>query len=199
MKEIFWRKLCSIERIKDLEKVKIGVIGSRMVFELLWRCEVGCIRYVGDFITPNDVKIDVSLRPLNGSNYDVVHPMSDKTYVVSFPYVDYSELKRQMRGCDIIIAHKHLDEAARVAEELGSLFIPNIVTIFLPDGVSFFEIELPKIEYDPVSYALTCSCQVGEVIRVLTGYGNPTIAPEAYIVHVANKKYFKKIRLKQKK
>lgn len=198
MKEIFWYKFGD-EKIKDLEKIKTGIVGCRLILELLWRSGIGCIRYVGDFVTPNDVKMDVTLKPLEANNYDVVHPMSDDSYIVSYPYEGYDELKRQLKGCDVIIAHKHLHEAAKVAERLGAIFIPNFVTIFLPDGISFFEVELPKIEYDPISYSLTCSLQAGELIRLVTGYKTLAIAPEAYIVRVTHKKYFKKLRLKLKK
>jgi len=199
LREIFWLGLGDEEAIKDLEKTKIGVIGSRLVLELLWRCGFGCIKYVGDFITPNDVLLDVTIKPLEANNYDVVHPMSDESYVVSYLYFDFKELKKQLKGCDIIIAHKHIEDSAKVAEELGALFMPNFITTFLPDGVSYFEVEIPKIKYDPVSYSLNCSLQVSELVKLIVGRGVPVIAPKAYIVQISNRGYLKKLRLKLKK
>lgn len=196
MKNIFWFDLIDESRIDYLSRFSIGVVGSRMIMELLWRMGVGCIRYIGDFITPNDVRIDVSIKPLEANDYDVVHPVAD-TNIISYPYVDdYREMRKQLRGVDLVIAHKYLDNCARIAEELGVPFMPNFVTTFLPDGVSFFEVEKPKIEFDPLSYALTCSIQACEVLRLLTGYEMPVIAPKAIIVDLKSKKYLREVELR---
>ena len=137
---------------------------------------------------------------MEANDYDVVHPMSSDSCIISYPYPkDYRELKRQLKGIDVIVAHKHIATAAKIAEELGTPFIPDIITTFLPDGVSFFEVEYPRIEHDPISYALTCSIQAGEIIRIFTGYHLPAIAPTAYIVDTRIQNYLKKIELKRKK
>jgi hypothetical protein len=185
------------KKIDYLEKFSVGVIGSRMVMELLWRSGVGCIRYIGDFVTPADVRIDSTIKPLEANDYDVVHPMSTDSCIISYQYPDdYSEFKRQLKGIDVILAHKHIRNSARAAEELGVPFIPDIVTTFLPDGVSFFDVNYPRTDYDPVSYALICSIQAGEIMRIFTGYQLPVIAPEAYVVDFNSPGYLKKINLK---
>ncbi len=164
-----------------LEKFSVGVVGSRLIVELLWRMGIGCVRYVGDFVTPNDVRIDVSLCMLEANDYDIIHPMGS-TNIVSYLYHDGEELKRQLRGVDVVIAHKHLEASAVVAERIGAPFIPDFVTTFLPDGISFFEVERPNVERNPLSYTLTCALQVCEVVRLLTGKGTPTIAPKAILI-----------------
>jgi len=197
MREIFWYGMADEEKIKYLENFSIGIIGSRLLMELLWRGGIGCIRYVGDFVTPNDVRMDASIKPLEANNYDVVHPMSQDTCIISYPYPnDHSELRKQLKGVDIIVAHKYIPEGAKVAEELGSPFMPNVVTTFLPDGTSFFNVEIPPIEFDPISYSLTCSLQAGEIMKMFTGYHLPTIAPVAYTVDVRNEFYLKKLELR---
>lgn len=187
------------EKIDYMQKFSVGVIGSRMLMELLWRSGVGCIRYIGDFVTPMDVRLDVSIKPLEANDYDVVHPMSSDTCLISYSYPhDHKELKRQLKGIDVVVAHKHIPIAARIAEELGAPFIPDIITTFLPDGISFFDVEYLHIEHNPISYALTCSIQAGEIIRMFTGYHMPIIAPMAYIVDTKHRDYLKKIELKRK-
>ncbi len=192
---MFWQFIDQ-SNVEYLGKFSIGVVGSRMMVELLWRMGVGCIRYIGEFITPNDVKMDVTLRKLESNDYDVVHPM-DETNIVSYPFTeDYGEMRRQLRGVDLIIAHRHLKASAKVADDLGVPFMPNIITTFLPDGVSFFEVELPRIEFDPLSYSLTCSIQACEVLRLLTGYEMPKIAPKAIIVDLESENYLREVELK---
>jgi len=161
-----------------LEDFCVGVVRSRIIVELLWRLGVGRIKYVSDFITPNDVLLDVTLRPLDANDYDILHPVGNTKI---YSYLHYGNLKRSLRGVDLVVAHAYLEESAKVAEELGVPFIPNFVTTFLPDGVSFFEVERPKPSYDPISYALTAVLQVNEIRKLLVGE-LPTLAPEALIV-----------------
>ena len=71
VRSLFWYNL--IDDPEYISKFRIGVVGSRMMMELLWRIGVGCIKYIGDFITPVDVQLDVSLKPLEANDYDVVH------------------------------------------------------------------------------------------------------------------------------
>ena len=185
------------EKIDYLKKFSVGIIGSRLLMELLWRSGIGCIRYIGDFITPVDARLDLSIKPLEANSYDVVHPMSHDTCIVSYLYPDdHSELRKQLKGVDLVIAHKYIQEGAKVAEELGAPFMPDIITTFLPDGFSFEEVEYPNVDYNPVSYALNCSFQAGEVMRVFTGYHKPVLAPEAYVIDIKAQNYFKKIELK---
>jgi hypothetical protein len=199
MRNIFWHRMADEEKIDYLQKFSVGVIGSRMLMEILWRSGVGCIRYIGDFITPVDVRLDASIKPLEANDYDVVHPMSPDSCIISYPYPDdYKELKKQLRGIDVIVAHKHISLSAQIAEELGTPFIPDIITTFLPDGISFFDVECPRPDHDPISYALTCSIQAGELIRIFTGYHLPAIAPTAYLVDSRIPNYLKKIELKRK-
>jgi len=181
-----------------LGKFSIGVVGSRMMMELLWRIGVGCIKYIGDFITPVDVQLDVSLKPLEANDYDVVHSIGETT-ILSYLYTnDYKEMKKQLKGVDAIVAHKHIDLSAKIAEELGVPFIPNIITTFLPDDISFFEVEMPKVELNPLSYSLTCSIQACEILKLLTGYDMPILAPDAYVIDLRHKGYLKKIKLRLK-
>lgn len=195
----FWHGMADEEKIEYLQKFSVAVIGSRMLMELLWRSGVGCVRYIGDFVTPNDSRIDCTLHPLEANDYDVVHPMSSDSCVISYLYPeDYREFKRQLGGVDVIVAHKYIDTAARIAEEIGSPFIPNIITTFLPDGIKFWEVQMPKVKFDPISYSLTCSLQAGEILRIFTGYHMPTIAPDAYIVDTRSQYYLKRVKLKIK-
>ncbi|HID43593.1 MAG TPA: hypothetical protein EYP30_07480 [Archaeoglobaceae archaeon] len=196
MRNVLWYGIADEEKIDYLKKFSVGIIGSRMLMEILWRSGIGCIRYIGDYITPVDARIDASIKPLEANSYDVVHPMSHDTCIISYLYPGkHSELRKQLKGVDLVIAHKYLDEGARVAEELGSPFMPDFITTFLPDGLSFFEIEYPSIEHNPVSYSLTCSFQAGEVMNIFTGQNSPAIAPDAYIVDLKAENYIRKIRL----
>ncbi len=182
MKHIFWQKLMDEQRIEYLGKYSIVVVGSRMMLEILWRSGIGCIRYVSDFVSQFDSLTDPTIDPLEANQYDVVNPKSDESCIISYLYPeDRSELRKIMRGADMVIAHKHIDEIARVAEEIGIPFVPDIVTTFLPDGVKFWELEYPKVERDPISYTLTCGLQAMEVMKALAGY-RPVLAPEAILV-----------------
>jgi len=199
MRNIFWHGVAEDEKIGYLKKFSVGIVGSRLLMEILWRSGIGCIRYIGDQITPVDVRIDASIKPLEANCYDVVHPMSHDTCIVSYLYPDeHSELRKQLKGVDLIIAHKYLDESAKIADELGSPFIPDFITTFLPDGISFFDVECPKVEHTPISYSLTCSFQAAEVMSIFTGKSSPAIAPEAYIVDLKAENYIRKIKLNQK-
>lgn len=170
------------QRIDYLSKYSIVVVGSRMMLEILWRSGIGCIRYVSDFVSQFDSLTDPTIDPLETNQYDVVNPKSDESCIISYLYPeDRSELRKIMRGADMVIAHKHIDEIARVAEEIGIPFVPDIVTTFLPDGVKFWELEYPKVERDPISYTLTCGLQAMEVMKALAGY-RPLLAPEAILV-----------------
>ncbi len=198
MKQVFFYKLTDIDKIEYLKRFSVAVIGSRMLLELLWRIGVGCVRYIGDFVTPVDARIDCTIKPLEANDYDVVHPVAETNVFSYLAPESKKDFKRLLRGVDVVIAHKYIPIAAEIAEEIGAPFIPDIITTFLPDGVSFFEVEYPSIVYDPVSYAITCSVQAGEVLRILTGYELPVFAPEAYIVDLKSKNYLKKIELKIK-
>ncbi len=197
MKHIFWHGMAEEEKIEYLQKFSVAVVGSRMLLELLWRSGVGCIRYISDFVTPVDVRLDCTLSPLEANCYDVVHPRSSDSCVISYFYPDdMAELRKLLRGIDVVVAHKYMEEVAEVAERIGAPFIPDIITTFLPDGVSFSEVEYPQTKRDPVSYAITCSIQAGEIIKIFTGFHLPTIAPDAYVVDVRSENYLKKIKLK---
>ncbi len=198
LKHIFWFQMAEEEKIDYLKKFSVAVIGSRMLAEILWRCGVGCIRYIGDVVTPTDSRIDPTIRPLDANDYDVMHPMSSDSCVISYPYPhDYKELKKQLRGIDVIVAHKYESLAARIAEEIGVPFIPRIITTFLPDGVSYFEVKIPEVKENPIAYSITCSVQAGEIMRIFTGYELPVIAPEAYVVDLKTKSYLKKVELER--
>lgn len=183
------------QRIEYLSKYSVVVVGSRMMLELLWRSGIGCIRYVSDFISQVDSLLDPTIDPLETNQYDVVNPRSEESCVISYLYPeDRSELRKLLRGVDMIIAHKHIEETAKIAEEVGVPFVPDIVTIFLPDGVKIWEVEYPKVEKDPISYTITCGLQAMEVIKALSGY-RPIIAPEAILVDV--KEGIKRVCLKK--
>ncbi|MEM3390777.1 MAG: hypothetical protein QW226_00510 [Archaeoglobaceae archaeon] len=182
MKYFFWRNLMSEDKIEYLKKFSVGIVGSRLLLEILWRCGVGCIRYISDFVTTFDVAYDCSLSPLEANCYDIVHPRSDESCVISYLFPESkSELRKLLKGVDLVIAHKHMASVAEVAEELGTPFMPDIVTVFLPDGVRFREVDYPKFERDPVSYTLICGLQAMEVMRIFAGL-KPLIAPEAIVV-----------------
>jgi len=170
------------QRIDYLSKYSIAVVGSRMMFEILWRSGIGCIRYISDFVSTLDTLFDCTIQPNEANQYDVVHPKSEESCVISYLYPEErAELKKLLRGVDMVIAHKHISEVAKIAEEIGVPFIPDIVTTFLPDGVKFWEVEYPKVERDPVCYTITCGLQAAEVIKALAGY-RPVLAPEAILV-----------------
>lgn len=151
----------------------IAVVGCRLLAEILNRMDLD-VKYIGDFYTTSDAKIDVTL---DGCGYDV----PDARFY-SYPLTeDYRETKRQVRGCDVVVAHKCLDLFAKVSYDLGVPFMPNFVTFFLPDSINFFDVEIPHIEYDTVSYSLTCSLQASEILRLLNGE-DVIVAPKALIV-----------------
>jgi hypothetical protein len=190
----YWFEFIPSKDLEYLKRFSVTVVSSRLLAELLHRIGIGCIRYIGDFITPNDVAMDVSLKSTEANDYDV-----PDCRFYSYPFIeDVKEVKRQVKGSDIIIAHKHVDLFARVAYDLGVPFIPNIATVFLPDGIPYFKVKIPKVTYDPISYTITCSIQACEVLKLLTGYDKPIIAPKAYIVDLKNNKYIKEIILENK-
>ncbi len=172
----------SEDKIDYLRKFSVGVVGSRLLLEILWRCGIGCIRYISDFITTFETLYDCTLSPLESNCYDIVHPRSEESCVISYLYPENkSELRKLLKGVDLVIAHKHMAKVAEVAEEIGIPFIPDIVTVFLPDGIRFGEVEYPELKRDPVSYTLTCGLQALEVMKIFAGL-KPLIAPEAVIV-----------------
>ncbi len=197
MRKIFWGWLSGEEKAEYLSRFSVAVVGSRMILNLLWRAGIGCIRYISDAVTTTDVRIDCTLHPLEASCYDVVHPYSDDSCIISYFYPDSeSELRKLLRGVDLVIAHRHVAEVADVAEQMGAPFMPNIITTFLPDGVQFSEVELPEVRYDPISYAITCSVQAAEAIKIFTGYDLPVLAPEAYVVDLKEEGYLRRIELR---
>ncbi|MCS7144085.1 MAG: hypothetical protein NZ879_03580 [Archaeoglobaceae archaeon] len=195
MKHIFWQSLMENQKIDYLEKYSIVVVGSRMMLELLWRSGIGCIRYISDFVSQIDTLVDCTLDPLEANQYDIVSPRSDESCVVSYLLPeDRTELKRIIKGADLVIAHKKMLEISKIAEEIGIPFVPDLVTTFLPDGVKFWELEYPKMGKDPISYAITCGLQALEVMKTLAGQ-KPVLAPEAILVDL--KEGIKKVCLKR--
>ncbi|WP_457548477.1 hypothetical protein [Archaeoglobus sp.] len=91
------------------------------------------------------------------------------------------EIKRQIRRCDVVIAHKSMDIFSKACYDLGIPFMPNFITFFLPDSVRFWEVEIPTIDYDTIAYTITCALQVNETVKLLKGE-EVTIAPKALIV-----------------
>ncbi len=198
LETFFWKKWLTADKVEYLKKNKVGVVGSRLLAELLWRSGVGCIRYVGDHITASDVSIDPVLNVEEANSYDDMPPKKEGVEITTytFPEDDYLAFKRQLRGADVIVAHKHMELSSNVAEDLGVPFIPEIITTFLPDGIKYCAVRYEKPVTNPVIYTLTCAVQAGEIIRILTGYGLPVIAPTAYVVDFGSPGYLRQIRLK---
>ncbi len=194
----FWKDILSHEEIKYLRKYKIGVIGSRFIAELLWRLGIGCIRYVGDHLTGWEVYLDPAIPVDEGNSYDVLEQRSENTDIYSYLYPGNIErLKKQLKGIDMIIAHKHIKEGAKVARDLGVPFMPDIISTFLPDGVEYERILISENNLDnPLTYTLTCSFQVAEVFRILTGNGVPVLAPDAMIVDLKHPGYIRCIKMR---
>lgn len=183
------------DKVDYLRKFSVGVVGSRLMFEILWRCGIGCIRYISDYVTTFETLYDCSLSPMEANCYDVVHPKSDESCTISYLYPETkSELRKLLRGVDVIVAHKHLAKVAEVAEEIGALFVPDIVTVFLPDGVHFAEVEYPEVERNPITYTLVCGLQALEIMKIFAGL-KPVIAPEAILVDL--KEGLKKVCLRK--
>ncbi|RLI85692.1 MAG: hypothetical protein DRP01_05695 [Archaeoglobales archaeon] len=159
----------------------IAVVGCRLLAEILNRMNVE-VKYIGDFYTTNDARIDVTL---NGCGYDVPDA---KFY--SYPLTkDYREAKRQVAGCDAVVAHKYLEFFAKVSYDLGIPFMPNFVTFFFPDSIKFFDSNIPKLEYDTISYTLTCSLQAREILKLMNGE-DVIVAPMALIVKGWNEVFY---------
>ncbi|MEM2802240.1 MAG: hypothetical protein QXK59_05320 [Archaeoglobaceae archaeon] len=195
MKEIFWSSLMDTEKIANLSKYSVVVVGSRLMLEILWRAGVGFLHYISDFLTPQDVLIDCSINPLEANQYDIVYPRSEESCIISYLYPEEDlELRNLIKGADLVIAHKHIFEVAKIAKELRVPFIPDIVTVFMPSGVSIEEVEYPIAERNPVSYTLLCGLQAMEVMRIFAGY-KPIIAPEAIVVDL--KEGLKRVWLKK--
>ena len=187
-------------KAEGLEKLSVGVVCSRMVAEMLWRVGVGTVRYVGDFITPQDVYRDVSLCMDDASDYDILHPKG-RTLIVSVlaEELGVDEFTRAMRGCDVIVAHRYCEVAARAAERLGALFMPCVVTSILPEdlkrnkvleAVKGVERLLPE---NPMCYAMLCAAQVLELLRMCCGEGI-VMAPDA-LVPAERSEFFERVRL----
>ncbi|MCS7122300.1 MAG: hypothetical protein NZ895_06880 [Archaeoglobaceae archaeon] len=156
----------------------ITIVGSRLLMNIISRVGIK-VKYLSDFVTPNDVMIDCSIDPLEANCYDVVEPFKNVESYLFFG--DDDELFKIAEGSDIIVAHKYLDVAARVAEKMEIPFMPNIVTTFIPGKIKFEEVEIPKVEYDSISYALLCSLQASEIIKFYNKK-DLIVAPEAVIV-----------------
>lgn len=183
------------EKIANLSKRNVVIVGSRLMLEILWRTGIGFLHYISDFITPQDVLTDCSINPLEANQYDIVYPRSEDSCIISYFYPEEDlELRNLIKNADLVIAHKHIFEVAKIAKELGVPFIPDIVTVFMPDGVSIEEVEYPFQDRDPVSYTLICGLQAMEVMRIFAGY-RPITAPEAIVVNL--KEGLKRIWLKR--
>ncbi len=176
-----------IEGVEELSKLSVGVVCSRMLAEMLWRIGVGTVRYVGDFISPQDVYRDVSLSLDDASNYDVLHSKGN-TLVISAlaESLDVDFFTRALRGCDVIIAHRYCHTASKAAERLGALFMPCLVSSVLPEDLKREDVvkAMKKVEEyrpeNPMCYAMLCSAQVLELLRMCSG-DRILIAPEAMI------------------
>lgn len=156
----------------------VVVVGSRLLMNILSRAGIE-VKYLSDFITPNDVAIDCSVDPLEANCYDVVEPFNNVESYLFFGEED--ELLRIAKNAKIIVAHKYLEVAARVSEEIKVPFMPNVVSIFLPEKVSFKDFEIPEIDHDSISYTLLCGTQAAEIVKFLNGE-KFFEAPEALIV-----------------
>ncbi len=194
----FWKDILTYDEIKYLRKYKIGVIGSRCIAELLWRLGIGCIRYVGDHLTGWDAFLDPSIPVDETDSYDVLEQRTEGTDIYSYMYPDdIRRFKRQLRGVDMVVAHRHIRESAVVSRELGVPFMPDIISTFLPDGVEYESVRTPETNLNnPLVYTLTCSLQVAEIFRILTGNGMPVLAPDAMVVDLKQPGYIRYIKLK---
>ncbi len=188
----------SIKIDEYVSRLRIGVVCSRFVMNLLWRAGVDCIRYVGDFITPQDVFCDVSLDVYDANSYDIPNSKED-TLVISNLASELSLefFEKALRGCDVVISHRYCKLSAKAAERLGVPFIPPAVTCFLPEDIDSkieviekLEKELPR---NPIGYSMLCSAQVMEVLRLCTN-GEALLAPEAYLIK-EKPPFFEKVKL----
>jgi len=179
-----------------VSKLCIGIVGSRMLAEMLWRVGVGTIKYIGDFITQQDVFSDVSISFDDANDYDVVESRSN-TLVISYlaEELDESEFIRAFRGCDVIVAHRYVDLSAIAAEKFGVALIPPIVTCILPEDLKEYSKIIAKLSppKNPMMYAMLCSAQVLELLRLCID-GSSLIAPDA-MVPAEEKPFFRKIKL----
>ncbi|MCX8172919.1 MAG: hypothetical protein N3D09_04845 [Archaeoglobaceae archaeon] len=182
MRQFFLQSLMDEEKIDRLNELSVAVVGSRMLVEILWRCGIGYIKYISDFVSQIDALVDCTINPLEANQYDVVSPKSDESCVISYFYPENKEKLKEILGdTEIIVAHKHVCEISKIAEELKIPFIPDIVTTFIPGGVRFLELEYPRIDRNPISYAITCGLQATEVMKILADK-KPILAPEAILV-----------------
>ncbi len=180
-----------------VEKLCIGVVGSRMLVELLWRAGIGTIKHVGDFITPNDVLSDVSLSMDDANDYDVVESRGKSLIIpVLAEKLEEKLFLNALRGCDIVIAHRYCKLAAKVAERFGVPFVPPAVTCVLPEDLKYLDLSIfeeIKPPENPALYAMLCSAQVIEVLKLCVD-GSGIIAPEA-LVPVKDPPFFRKVEL----
>jgi len=100
--------------------------------------------------------------------------------------VEKERLKKRLGGMDVVIGgygHEEQKDAARAASELGMPFITYpVITTILPDGISFEEIEFPSFNgstFDTISNTLIRTFQVIELIKLVTGIGEPYFPPNA--------------------
>ncbi len=179
-----------------VEKLCVGVVGSRMLVELLWRAGIGTIKHVGDFITPSDVFSDVSLSMDDANDYDVVESRGKSLIIpVLAEKLEERLFLNALRGCDIVIAHRYCKLAARIAERFGVPFVPPAVTCVLPEDLKYLDLSIfEEIRPEnPALYAMLCSAQVIEVLKLCVD-GSGIIAPEA-LVPVKDPPFFRKVEL----
>jgi hypothetical protein len=100
--------------------------------------------------------------------------------------VEKERLKKRLKGMDVVIGgygHEEQKDAARAASDLGMPFITYpVITTILPDGISFEEIEFPSFTdstFDTISNTLIRTFQVIELIKLVTGIGEPYFPPNA--------------------
>jgi len=180
-----------------IEKLCIGVVGSRMLVEMFWRAGIGTIKHIGDFITPNDVFSDVSLSLDDANDYDVVESRG-KSLILSIlaEKLEEEQFLNILRGCDIIIAYRYCKLAAKVAERFGVPFVPPAVTCVLPEDLKYLDLSIfeeIRPPENPALYAMLCSAQVVEVLKLCTD-GKGIIAPEA-LIPVKEPPFFRSVEL----
>lgn len=95
-----------------------------------------------------------------------------------------ANVRSTLKGADVVLGGCGVSaqiEVASAASELGMPFITYpVITTLVPDGITFDELEFPPAaQKDIISETLIRTLQVIELMKLVTGLGEPFFPPRA--------------------
>ncbi len=162
-----------------IERGFIGVVGGRMLVDILLRCGFGRIVALEKPAKCGNRDVDMKLENSSGS---------PELEVAAIPE-SIEDVKSLMRSVDLIIGCREQELASSVAEELGRPYISSgVVTAIMPDGIKYDELLMTEApEDDAVMLGMMHAIQAGEAVKILSGNEVPVIAP--YGIAINSKTY----------